>query len=185
MLFILQFSTRPRIELNENNIDHLAQRGDVESSAIKRSISLKFPDNISLRTNTGQQTVTKEAELPEDDVPQSSQKLSEREQLLKNLSQPFVFIRDLSLAVDLKESDKERKNVALRIPNSKQLVEITFDFEDGTLDNTSPSKAIGSVTERLWKEVALDYKKLPQYYMKLSKARLTGKQTSLITKSLY
>lgn len=157
--------------MNEN-IEHPAQRPDPEHPAIKRSISLKLPTKV--RSDIRQHAVAKDSALSEDDVSQSSQQLTEKEQVLKNLKQPFVFIRDLSLAVDLKEADKERKNVALRIPNSEQLVEITFDFEDGTLDNTSPSKAIGSVTERLWKEAALDYKKLPQYYLMLSKARLTG-----------
>jgi len=85
-----------------------------------------------------------------------------------------MFIRDLSLAVDLKDTDEKSKNVSVQIPNQERLVEISFDYQEGVLDNYSPSKAIGSVTERLWKEAALDYKKLPSYYMKLSKARLTG-----------
>lgn len=108
-------------------------------------------------------------------MPQTAVPSSTNEETQKTVKQPFVYIRDLSLAIDLNKTEKKFKNVALHIPHRRELVELNIDYEDEMIvDNTSPSKAIGSVTERLWRETTLDIKKLPQYYLKLSKARLTG-----------
>lgn len=161
---------------DESTHHHDQPESRTSTAPVKRSINVRIPSRI--RPGIGQQLGGKENQILQNENSQTfKQAASISEQIFKSDKKPFVYIRDLSLTLDLEKADQKNKQVTLHIPHRKQLYEISFDYEEMIVDNTSPSKAIGSVTERLWKEVTLDYQKLPQYYLKLSKARLTGKNS--------
>ena len=74
------------------------------------------------------------------------------------------------LNVDIKSDAKE---VSFHIPNTSSIINVKLD--NIPVDETNPSQNIESVDDRFWYVVKLDKRKLLQYYLMLSKIRLTGK----------
>ena len=73
------------------------------------------------------------------------------------------------LNVDIKSDAKE---VSFHIPDASSIINVKLDAVP--VDETNPSHNIESVDDRFWYEVKLDKRKLAQYYLMLSKIRLTG-----------
>ena len=75
------------------------------------------------------------------------------------------------LNIDIKSDAKE---VSFHLPDSSSIINVNLD-DTVPVDETNPSQNIESVDDRLWHDVTIDRSKLLQYYLKLSKIRLTGK----------
>lgn len=73
------------------------------------------------------------------------------------------------LNVDIRSDAKE---VSFHIPDASSIINVKLD--DVPVDETNPSQHIESVDDRFWYELKLDRRKLVQYYLMLSKIRLTG-----------
>lgn len=85
-----------------------------------------------------------------------------------------LFLKNSRVQVDINNAGKS-KEMEVELPEQNRLLQIYFDNDDGLkIDNTNPSQKVESFTDYSWKEIKLDHSKLPQYYMKLSKIRLTG-----------
>lgn len=74
------------------------------------------------------------------------------------------------LNIDIKSDAKE---VSFHLPDSSSIINVNLD-DTVPVDETNPSQNIESVDDRLWHDVTIDRSKLLQYYLKLSKIRLTG-----------
>ena len=85
-----------------------------------------------------------------------------------------VDFEDTIKTVNVKKTDK-KKSVVVEFPEKSEVIQINLDPIYKLIDETSPSKKLESISELAGTEVKLDITKLPEYYMKLSKVRLTGK----------
>lgn len=93
-----------------------------------------------------------------------------------NNTQDFtVFLKESSVTLNVNNGVNKKKELEVSIPNQDKVVKLTFDYGDALkIDKTNPAVNIESVSELTWREMKMDYAKLPQYYMNLSKIRLTG-----------
>ena len=84
--------------------------------------------------------------------------------------------------INLKKGDT---HVSLHFNKSQELVHVTFrdKFKADIIeaikkaeeqDKLEGEPGVKSISEVMWKEMKLDYKKLPDHYMRLAKIRLTG-----------
>jgi len=87
----------------------------------------------------------------------------------------FLYIRKGSYTVDIDKTLLSRTPVEVKLKERNETLVINLDYvEELELDKTNPAQNVESITEFVWLDTKLDYKKLPEYYMKLSKIRLTG-----------
>ena len=84
----------------------------------------------------------------------------------------------------MKSSDEDVSEISVFFPQTSEMIHINARTRDykllkQTLEEErrecNPAYQVESLTDTLWKEITLDVFKLPDYYRRLSKARLTGK----------
>ena len=113
-----------------------------------------------------------------DPKPDDLQKIIDTCREDKNCDKNFtLFHKPTKHAIDVKGSHGPGQDVTLHFQGSNKT--INFAFKDSKVLSNEDEKAdekpsMESIDEHKWKPVQLDYKKLPDYYLKLAKVRLTG-----------
>ncbi|XP_045213349.2 protoheme IX farnesyltransferase, mitochondrial-like [Mercenaria mercenaria] len=169
------YSTKPKVaaatcDTDTDNVEKAVQQEQFETKVIQ----IKVPSDLSKFRDQNQfHSVTKQAAVNSETT---SKKLKEGSNIpTESDTQDFtIFLKHCGVKLDV-DNGRQTKEVEVKLPDEKKLLQLYFDYDDGLkIDSTSPSKHVESVSEYTWREVKLDYSKLPQYYMKLSKIRLTG-----------
>ena len=73
----------------------------------------------------------------------------------------------------------DNKHILLFVPTTKEVVRLELPPLTEIVPNHSegkvPNKEIESIRDHMWREQKTNVKKLPAYYLQLSKSRLTGR----------
>ncbi|XP_052262867.1 protoheme IX farnesyltransferase, mitochondrial-like [Dreissena polymorpha] len=159
----MNYATKPDVVVEDENIptSHALAKGKDDTN--RKTVKIRVPKNVRNTVTDQEENMKKNVDFEEKT---SNSKLTE---------EVFLYIRKSSITVDFNKNVKLTKPIHVRSPRGKETLVIDLDYEEEVeVDNTNPGQNIESINEVLWRDTRLDYKKLPQYYMKLSKIRLTG-----------
>lgn len=166
-------STKPKIavavsDVDTENIDKTVKTDQFEI----KTISIKVPTDLSKYRD---QKIKSDQIQSADDQPTSDKQSRVTYAATEGNTQDFtIFFKNSGVKVNVQNATKP-KEVEVKLSDQKKLLQLNFDYNDGLkIDSTSPSEHVESLSEYTWREVKLDYSKLPEYYLKLSKIRLTG-----------
>lgn len=136
-----------------------------------KKLSIKVPTNLSKYRDQDKLHVVQAAEnqSTSDKQPETTTITPE-----DNIQDFTIFVKDCGVKLDVKNAAKAQ-DVQVKLADQKKLLHLNFDYDNGLkIDSTSPSEHVESLSEYTWREIKLDSSKLPEYYLKLSKIRLTG-----------
>ncbi|WAQ97019.1 COX10-like protein [Mya arenaria] len=163
------FATKPKVLTDECDHGH---NGSSHNQALERprlkrkQLNIRVPKNIRSKITQPQLLYVDKQE--NDIIPNSA---TDKDSTFDD--DLFLYIKKSSVTVDINKSSS--KPIEVNVKDRDETLEINLDYvEELEMDNTNPAQNIESITEVLWRETKLDYNKLPEYYMKLSKIRLTG-----------
>lgn len=171
------YSTKPRVSTVacESDVEQSDKSTNTESLQ-RKTLVIKLPNHVrqlreqskhylqvqNIRDNAGDSDKPKIDEATKEAKPETD---------THNFT---VFLKDSFVTLDINNASKNTE-FQVELPDDKKVLVVNLDYNDGLkIDSTSPSHNVESVAEFTWREVKLDYSKLPQYYLKLSKIRLTG-----------
>lgn len=165
------YSTKPKVAATvcETNIEQ-KPRKPVQSET--KVIQIKVPTDLSkYLDNDKLHLLQKKAAVKNQST---SDETEGKHDFTTESDDLTLFIKNSRVQLNVNNA-RQMKEVEVKLPEQNKSLQINFDYDDGMkIDDTNPSQKIESMTEYTWKEVKLDYSKLPEYYMKLSKIRLTG-----------
>ncbi|XP_064605220.1 protoheme IX farnesyltransferase, mitochondrial-like isoform X2 [Liolophura sinensis] len=90
-----------------------------------------------------------------------------------DIDKATLFIRKTGSLIDFRV-DEKAEPLSVYLPYSNQLISLEKPSKTNTSSGEEPKTELESIEELMWKSQQIDVKKLPKYYMKLSKIRLTG-----------
>ncbi|KAL4241115.1 Protoheme IX farnesyltransferase [Mactra antiquata] len=155
------YASRPKVAVDAND-----NSSKLETTSKKRgtqTIYVRVPNGIDqLKQHNKTKSLTGDK--------------SELNSFARNAQEFTVYLKQSSITLNInKKVDKKEKEYEVPIPNQDKIVKLSFDHDSGIkIDSTNPAANVETVSELTWREVKLDVSKLPQYYMNLSKIRLTG-----------
>lgn len=100
--------------------------------------------------------------------------LKEASGVSADIDKATLFIRKTGSLIDFRV-DEKAEPLSVYLPHSNQLISLEMPSKTNTSSTgEDPKTEMESIEELMWKSQEIDVKKLPKYYMKLSKIRLTG-----------
>lgn len=168
------YATRPKVSALATDSDpEYSEKPSNADSVPRKTILIKVPNNLEYLRLQKQDKETKQVKQQDPQKTELNRDDHSRRSDI-DTSDFTVFLKDSFVTLDI-NNVKKKTGFEVNLPDKKEVLVVNLDYNDGLkIDSTSPSQNVESVAEFTWREVKLDYSKLLQYYLKLSKIRLTG-----------